>query len=272
MVGYLNARHRQHVWLTQSIICGQPAVSTNAGLKFQRLDVWEFVAIEGGGSRPLAGLRSGRLASPRFTSRISAGRSVAWRPYGLLHRHGLNTRARSQFTSVRLGAACSARLPTKWASPKLERPPVASSSARSHLRATRQDAAPLWGLALPTTLRGQSRAHAVRASTHARWRVVRGWGRRFARTNPCAMLGHRAPRRVWFRPCSGARVPNHIQPMPGRHRLDRYACLLCGQSRHAWPTGVGHPAEQHCACKKNKGMTEIGEEQWTYQQHNLRRS
>lgn len=74
MMGYLNARHRRHVWLTRSIICGQPAVSTNAGFKLQRLGTREFVIDGGGGSRPLAGLRSGRHASPRFTSRCIAER------------------------------------------------------------------------------------------------------------------------------------------------------------------------------------------------------
>lgn len=75
-------------WLSSSFESRQPVLSTNVGFKFQLLKVWEFVLWHGGGSRPLAALRSERLARPRFTSRFSAGRSVAWRPDGLFQEQG----------------------------------------------------------------------------------------------------------------------------------------------------------------------------------------
>ena len=192
--GYL-VRRRQ-CWLSRSFVIRQPAASTNVGVVIPDLDTRELVAICGGGSRPLAGLRSERFASPRFTSRTSAGRSGTWRPVKASSKNRELVRSPVLgIHRVRLGAMPGARLPTEWASPKVERPPVASSSARSHLRATRQDAAPLRGLALPTTFRGQSRAQCARFDARTGPDCAR-LGPTLRSHNPCALLGHRAPRLV----------------------------------------------------------------------------
>ncbi len=201
MASYLSAWLGRQVWLTASVVCCQPAASTNAGFKFKRLEAREFVIGGGGGSHPLAGLRSERFASPRFTSRISAGRSGAWRPSGLFHGQGAWT------------LACPWNSPACVSAPRAARDPAGSGlrryaqSARwahcagsglASLNSSRRCDIPADGNVLlrrPLFQRGLARAKA-RRSTHARARVVRGWGRCFARTSPCAMLGHRAPRLV----------------------------------------------------------------------------
>lgn len=127
---------RRQCWLSRSFVIRQPAASTNAGVVTPDLDAREFVAICGGGSRPLAGLRSERFASPRFTSRTSAGRSGTWRPVKASSKNRELVRSPVLgIHRVRLGAMPGARLPTKWASPKVERPPVASLRlGRTHVR------------------------------------------------------------------------------------------------------------------------------------------
>lgn len=156
-------------WLTDWRVERQRAALTSVSFEFESVKITEFVAIKGGGSRPLAALRSGRLARPRFTSRFSAGRSVAWRPNGLFR----NRRAWMLADSRNSPRASRRRFRRETAHEvgfaEVERPPVASSSAWSHCRATRQDAAPLMG---------------ARFADHASWAVSRALARFDARTAP----------------------------------------------------------------------------------------
>lgn len=114
--------------LVVTLVCDPSTSGVNERLgRVPDLDAREFVAICGGGSRPLAGLRSERFASPRFTSRTSAGRSGTWRPVKASSKNRELVRSPVLgIHRVRLGAMPGARLPTKWASPKVARPPVAS--------------------------------------------------------------------------------------------------------------------------------------------------
>ena len=241
-------------WLSPSFVLRQPAQSTNAGLELQCLDSRECVVGGGGGSRPFAGLRSERFASPRFTSRTSAGRSGAWRPHGLLHRHGLNAHARLQFTGVRLGAACGARPRWKRAPPvRTECPMGTLCRLRSRFRSTRRDAAtfPQTGTSCfdAPCSSGVSRARKRAARrTHGAGLCAAGADASLAQTL-ARCLGTAHP--VWW--CSdraGARVqspiPAHaVQHVPGQERAPV-----------SWAKAVRLPNLGWSSCRKKSGRKE----------------
>lgn len=114
---------RRRAWLTASYVSRLPVASTRGVFLTCHSDAGVFVSPQGGGSRPLAGLRSGRLASPRFTSRISAGRSGAWRlsassigegAWTLLRQWNSPRASRRRFrreTPLEAGSAGSHRVP-----------------------------------------------------------------------------------------------------------------------------------------------------------------
>lgn len=260
MAGYLSAWPGRQVWLTASVVCCQPAASTNAEFKFQRLEAREFVIGGGGGSHPLAGLRSERFASPRFTSRTSAGRSGAWRPSGLFHGQGAWT------------LACPWNSPACVSAPRAARDP-AGSGLRRYAQSARWAHCAGSGLAfarLVETLR-HSRRRERRASTPL---VPAGSRAREsasldARTGPgCARLGptlrsHKPLRDAWAprTPFGGApTVRGHGCRAPSRRTLfstcrDRNAHRFRGRNQCACPTWVGHPAERRVVEKKNELRT-----------------
>lgn len=238
----------QRLWLSRSFVNGQPAMTTKVVGVCLEIGAREFVAIKGRGSRPLAALRSGRLATPRFTSPFSAGRSVAWRADALFQEPGawmlpalgIHPRASRRHlwreTPLEAGSAGDAQS-AHWAhcagsglafARRVET--LRHSRGRERLAST------------PLIQRGLARTKCTLRRTRGAGLCAAGADASLAQSLRDAWAP-RTPSCV-FQTALWSRVLKHIQAMPARHCLDRNGSGFVGEIPSTWAAWAAHPATE----------------------------